>query len=85
VIGVGKGKYRVVFTEDELELAMGCVQEVRTQVLEKWKSTNPGAERDFYSKQIDGIDTLFAKFEAALVADTSTDAEPDEDEGSEDS
>ena len=71
--------HKLVLNDDELGTVKGGVSELRRVAFEQWKTTE-GAERDFYSRRVDEFDSLLQKLDRCLIADTSQDAEEEEDE-----
>jgi len=75
------GKHTLRLTDDELATVKGGVGELRRQVFEGWKAAPlESDERQFYRRRMDEFDALLEKIEGAFIADTSQDAEPDEED-----
>jgi hypothetical protein len=72
---------RITFADEaEFQLARGAVSAMRARAFANWQTTT-GDEQAFHSDLTDRCDRLALKFDALLAADTSQDAEPDEEEG----
>lgn len=74
---------RVPLSKADFALVRGAIGSTRHTVFEKWKVTT-GDEQAFYRARTDEYDRIIGIFDAILVADTSQDAEPDDDETDED-
>ena len=64
----------------ELDDVRGSVGESRKRVFASWCAAPAGPEKEFYAKRVAAYDALLARFDAVLIADTSQDADDDEDE-----
>lgn len=74
-------KRQITFADEaEYELAFGATTAGRTLVFEKWRVATEAREKAFYKDLLDRYDRLLAKYEAIRIADTSQDAEPDEED-----
>ncbi len=66
--------------EAQFDLSRSSVSLMRTTVFEKWKAAVDPDEKAYYLKTVNECDALMHKHEAILLADTSQDAAPEEDE-----
>ena len=71
---------RLDLTEEEFTDVRGCLSNVRAQAFAKWREATSEAERGFYVAGVARYDALLRRCDAILIADTSQDAEPDQDE-----
>lgn len=71
---------KITLAGHDFDLAHGVIAAARKEVFEGWKSASDPAEKAFYSQRVDEYDALLKKFEAVLMADTSQDAEEENEE-----